>query len=290
MVRPSRIIRLIIVITGRVHSNQLGRSPAESHSTVAEENLDNFIGPRHNRRHGASHKGQQINQWSEDDMCGALQEWQEDKTKALRMIARSWNVPYATFRRRVVGHANHVNAAHASGRPTVLLKEAEHELADVIRKLAAAGFPCDRRDVKSLAYEYAVKNGIHGFSANKKCAGHYWFQNFLRRHPDLTMKKAENLSVPRAMSMNLQQVTTWFEKYDEIVSRLGIKDLPSYLWNVDETGCQNIHKADAVVGVVGKPSYNITALEKGETSSVMTAQSSQIQSTLLTHSFILAAL
>lgn len=41
------------------------------------------------------------------------------------------------------------------------------------------------------------------------------------------------------------------------------------LWNVDETGSQNIHKADAVVGVVGKPSYNITALERGETSTAL---------------------
>lgn len=38
---------------------------------------------------------------------------------------------------------------------------------------------------------------------------------------------------------------------------------------MDETGCQNIHKADAVVGVVGKPSYNITALERGETSTAL---------------------
>ena len=49
----------------------------------------------------------------------------------------------------------------------------------------------------------------------------------------------------------------------------GIKDVPSHLRNIDETGCQNIHKADSGVGVTGKPSYNLTALEKGETSTAL---------------------
>jgi len=37
----------------------------------------------------------------------------------------------------------------------------------------------------------------------------------------------------------------------------------------DETACQNIQKADDVVGVVGRPSYNLTALEKVETSTAL---------------------
>jgi len=38
---------------------------------------------------------------------------------------------------------------------------------------------------------------------------------------------------------------------------------------LDETGVQNIHKANEEVGVLGLPTYNITALEKGETSTVL---------------------
>jgi hypothetical protein len=62
------------------------------------------------------------------------------------------------------------------------------------------------------------------------------------------------------------QVSKWFDEYRELVTKFGIKDVPSHLWNMDETGCQNIQKADCAVGVVNKPSYNLTALEKGETS------------------------
>jgi len=61
--------------------------------------------------------------------------------------------------------------------------------------------------------------------------------------------------------MNSQQITNWFNEYNSVVT--------SHLWNADETGCQNIHKADDVVGVVGKPSYDLTAVEKGETSTAL---------------------
>jgi len=73
---------------------------------------------------------------------------------------------------------------------------AEKELAVHIQKLASAGFPCDRNDVKNLAFDYAAKNGIKGFSVKKKTAGYYWFRGFLRSHNELAIKKAENLSVP----------------------------------------------------------------------------------------------
>ena len=225
------------------------------------------------RRWGASHKGTKLNMWHEDDMRNALMEWRSegrDSKRPLREIARAWNIPYATFRRRVL-HTNKLKTGHCSGRPTVLNDTQENELAAHVRNLAAAGFPCDRTDVKNLAYEYAVKNGITGFSENKQNAGYYWFRGFIRRHKDLVMKKAENLSAPRAMCMNRQLIANWFHQYEDVVTRLGIKDIPSHLWNADETGCQNIHRADDVVGVVGKPSYNLTALEKGESSTALIA-------------------
>ena len=103
----------------------------------------------------------------------------------------------------------------------------------------------------------------------KSTAGYYWFRGFLRRHSELVIKKAENLAVPRAMAMNKQQVSNWFETYRLLAVELGIIDLPSHLWNTDETGLQNIHTAINIVGVVGKPSYNVTAMEKGETSTAL---------------------
>ena len=46
---------------------------------------------------------------------------------------------------------------------------------------------------------------------------------------ELVMKKADNLSVPRAMCMNKEQISKWFHEYDQMVTKLGIKDVPSHI-------------------------------------------------------------
>lgn len=124
------------------------------------------------QRPGASHRGEILNRWKEDDMLRALAEFNDQKNKIdrlpVRQIARSWNVPYATFRRRIMQHAAQQNHKHNSGRPTVLKKDEEDELVAHIRLLAEVGFPCSRKDVKSLAFEYATKKGLKGFSATKE--------------------------------------------------------------------------------------------------------------------------
>jgi len=81
-------------------------------------------------------------------------------------------------------------------------------------------------------YEYAVKNGLRGFPCKTKplVSGYYWFRGFLRRHKDLVKKKAENLSVPRAVSMNKQQVSNWFEAYQTLATNLGIIDMPTHIY------------------------------------------------------------
>ena len=149
---------------------------------------------------------------------------------------------------------------HASGRPIVLPATAESELAELITNMANVDFPLTRSEIRQLAFEYANSHGIHSFREKKQSAGYYWFNNFL---------KAENLSAARAMAVNETQVLKWFEAYGERLNSLGVKDNPSQLWNFDETGTQNIHDAKKVVGLTGKQVNNVTAMEKGVTSTYL---------------------
>jgi len=52
------------------------------------------------------------------------------------------------------------------------------------------------------------------------------------------------------MARNRQHVDNWYDKYQEILTSLGIKDVRAHLWKVHEAVCQNIHKQNEVVGVV----------------------------------------
>jgi transposase-like protein len=208
-------------------------------------------------------------------MKQAVEEWKRqysastEPRMSIRTIARAWQIPYETLRRRIYGKVE--GYASASGRPTVLHETDETELVTTVKNLSAVGFPLARKDIQRLAFSYAKAKGYKGFSDKRDAAGYYWFHGFLSRHPDISVKKAENLSVARAMGMNKPQVFKWFELYENLLSRLGVRDLPRHVWNLDETGVQNIHKADEVVAAVGRPSYNITAVEKGDTSTVLAA-------------------
>ena len=223
-----------------------------------------------------SHRGEQVNRWQEDAMMNAIQEFNSQKNAqklSLRGIARAHNVPFESLRRRIKGQLTNAPSdrlhMHHLGKKTILPVAAEQELAQHIKDLASVGFPCTRDDVRILAYDYAAHNKIQGFSEKKGKAGYYWFQSFLQRFPELVIKSAENLSVPRAMGMNQVVVSQWFSAYEGILHRLDIHDCPSHIWNFDETGCQNIHCASEIVGQKGVPTYNITALEKGETSTAL---------------------
>jgi len=175
-----------------------------------------------------SHKGQKLNTWMNVNMQGAVEEWrmQEDKADgekcSLRMIARAWNVPYTTLCRRVYGKVQGYSSA--SVRPTVLKESDEAELVRMIKGLAEVGFPLTRREVQKMAYDFAEAHGCQGFSSKKQAAGYYWFQGFLNRHTDISIKKAENLSVARSMSVDKPQVSKWFESYEDLLKRSGICD------------------------------------------------------------------
>ena len=90
------------------------------------------------------------------------------------------------------------------------------------------GFPLTRREVQKMAYDFAEAHGYKGFSSKKQAAGYYWFQGFLNWHTDISIKKAENLSVARSMSVDKPQVSKWFESYEDCVQSYDVLRVSAY--------------------------------------------------------------
>ena len=218
-----------------------------------------------------SRKGLKLNKWNETNMQQAIAEYRQKEmegTACLREISRSWRVPKSTLARRLkipdLGHE------YASGRPTVFSKKSEDELADLILDLARRGFPLSEAQVRNLATQFANANNLQVFSQNKNNeAGYYWFKGFLRRHPELCVKRAEGLSAARSGAMNKTNIEKWFSEYKELVEKLNISDSPSHIWNLDESGLQDVFQAKRAVGQKGVPLYQVTAAEKGDTTTVL---------------------
>ena len=140
-------------------------------------------------------------------------------------------------------------------------------LASTIRQFQLSGFPLTVGRVCQLAYQYATVNQIPGFSNEKQAAGRKWLNGFLKRHPEITLRKAQNLSIARAMGANPTVITNWFELLKKIMDTCNITT-PHQIWSGDETGIQNVPKEIKVLGMKKIRTFQQVSAEQGETSTM----------------------
>lgn len=140
----------------------------------------------------------------------------------------------------------------------------------MIKEFSLLGFPMDGQEVRQVAYDYAADNNLTGFSPEKEKAGKDWLNFFMSRHKDIAIKdKVVNLSQARA-KITKRSVDDWFDKYEQVLDQLGITD-PRYIWNVDETGTEDIpRKARKTIGVKGIKQYQTVCKEKPRRSTMLT--------------------
>ena len=198
-------------------------------------------------RNRKSHKGQRLNAWNPLNRQEALINYKKQRfadyhgaMTSIRGLAKEFSVPYQTLQRRTAGKVT--GYEHKSGgkcKPRILSTNAEDELVQLLEDFAAAGFPLTGGEVKQVAFQYAQENGITGFSNKYEHAGPAWLRGFLNRNPSLKWKKPINLSINRAIYANPTIITHWFEHYIRLLADSGIVD-PCRIWNIDETGLQDI--------------------------------------------------
>ena len=131
------------------------------------------------------------------------------------------------------------------------------------------GFPFTSKEVRDIAFEYAMDHNLKGFSENMGSAGPAWFRYFLLRHAQLSLKTATNLSLARAMSSKKILMDQWFNQYEDVLRQLKIDD-PKYLWNVDKHGAEDLVKTEKVVGIKGIKSFQTQSREKAQHTTIIT--------------------
>lgn len=93
--------------------------------------------------------------------------------------------------------------------------------------------------LKFLAYQLAKKNKKdHPFKDDK--AGKDWLFRFLKRHPDLMIRKPENISAARAVGFNKIAVDNFYKLLGEIYDKHQLT--PDHIFNCDETGVSVVPK------------------------------------------------
>ncbi|XP_062534116.1 uncharacterized protein LOC134203259 [Armigeres subalbatus] len=154
----------------------------------------------------------------------------------LRVAAKRFEIPKSTLEDRVKGRYKH----QLLGAPKALLEEDEIRIVNFIIDKAKAGHPVDEKRAivhvaevaKSIGKEAVFKNGIPSRG---------WFARFMKRHPELSRRTANNLSKTRVVTE--LDVRKWFngiKEYLEKQDNFHILNEPQRVFNMDEMNVKTI--------------------------------------------------
>lgn len=97
------------------------------------------------------------------------------------------------------------------GRKCILGENLEQELVDYVLRMEAKFYGLTMKDLRRLAFQLAVKNKLtHPFSEDG-LAGRAWIDLFLKRHPNLSIRKPTGTSFARAAGFCKERVSQFFD-------------------------------------------------------------------------------
>lgn len=206
--------------------------------------------------------------WSEEDMNKAVTDVVK-KGWSVKQSALVHNIPRLTLRRHVIKSRAGLTPKKRLGRPSILSAEQESELVDLVKTMVKRLFGLNQMDIRRLVYQYCDSNNIrNNFSKKDSCAGRDWFEAFMNRHQDLSVRTPEPTSVQRAIGFNTAKARMFFDVLGKLLfDENGMRLIPeAQIYNVDESGYTIVHKPSKVVAQKGQRGVGaITSAERGQT-------------------------
>ena len=187
----------------------------------------------------------------------------------LNAIAKVYWLPNATLKRHLDSGNKYANGSKKfSGRPQTLPPELEAALVKCVLDMESMLTGLSRTDLMELAYQLADVNGIDGFKHGKQSASTMWYRKFMKRHPELSLRKAEATSVARAKGFNRINVGELFYSLETLVDKHNLG--PASIYNGDESGITTVQKPGKVIGRCDKKQVgSLTSGEHGFTTTVV---------------------
>jgi hypothetical protein len=186
-----------------------------------------------------------------------------------KKASKEYGIPRVTLIRHVIMARQGKGVEKRLGRPQLLDEAEEAELSKVIEDMESRLYGLTESDVKKIVYSYCSKKGIkHTFNEEYKAAGRVWMRGFMRRHPELSLRKPQAVSIQRAIGFNADKVDRFYNLLEETVyTDQGERKIPARnLFNVDETGITVVHKPCRILAKKGKKYVgSLTSGERGKT-------------------------
>ena len=132
---------------------------------------------------------------------------------SLRATAINWGIARVTLQDRAKRAPDDVAVV---GRPIALPVKMESELASYAGILAQQGFALDRQQLSQLAKEVVAKLKVR---KGDWAGGRDWFNGFMRRHPDLSLRTATASNLGRLTALDRVHVAHWCAVVMPLVER-----------------------------------------------------------------------
>jgi transposase-like protein len=211
--------------------------------------------------------------WTPEAMESAIRDVQAGVP--VRTAARQHgNIPRNTLKRRVLNRNKQVRGSDKGlGHSQCIPPEIEDELVRYVKSMESRLFGLTKKEVCRMAYDIAEQNAIvNTFNKELKRAGDDWFQSFLQRHPDLSLRVPEATSAARAQGFNRPVVKNFFEVLEHEMAANNIQ--PDRIYNCDETGIQTSHRPGKIVATKGRKQVgSLTSCDRGVNTTAVVAVS-----------------
>ena len=198
--------------------------------------------------------------WSAETLRRAIQEVR--RGTSTREAAKRYGIPRQTLADRI--KAENDDKPCLGPRP-LFCQDFEEELAERIIMVADMFYGVTSDKLASLAFEFAERQNIpHRFNRVKKRAGPDWVAGFLRRNPQVSVRKPENCSLARLEAINKENLKKFYKNVADVTAKHGPFP-PHRIFNVDETGITPVVNSPKVLAGKGRRNVGrVSSAERGK--------------------------
>jgi len=149
---------------------------------------------------------------------------------SLRKAVNAFGVPVVTLYRK----KDNPDVNSKPGPSTVFTEEEEAKIVNWIIYRAERGYPVTKTELLDSIQKY-VDQLKKATPFNENRPGRHWYEAFRKRHPELTIRTVQHLSLIRA-AVTREDLMEWFEQIENYLQSKSLIDIsPDRVFNCDKT-------------------------------------------------------
>lgn len=198
-----------------------------------------------------------------------------DDGRSIRQACQTFGMKFSTLRRYVEIARKSEDRNAMSYSPNyacrqVFTEEEETLLQEYLIKASKIQYGLTRMQVRKLAYEFALRNNktFPPSWAKNNCAGEDWFSGYMKRFPNLSLRRPEATSLSRATSFNRKNVKDFFDHLEKLLEKYHFG--PNDIYNSDETGCTTVQSVGNTKVIACKNVKQVGKMTSGERGTLVT--------------------